>query len=153
MLIYTDLTNSPWNICRARTHWDMYMCVTYAVCRWGWSIRVVKLMLHFPRLVDGWPICCCWSWIWSSAWPCAWGWPSSIDGSLSRRYRKCVFGSCFASSFWTSLSSLAADFGAAVSLSGTVQLTLLIAAMAVTYSDRPENDSVFYFHIWFTRAL
>lgn len=35
----------------------------------------------------------------------------------------------------------------AVSLSGTVQLTLLTAAMAVTYSDRPENDSVFYFHI------
>lgn len=54
----------------------------------------------FSCLVDGLRICCCWSWIWSSAWPCAWGWPSSLDGCSSCRYPECVCGGiCFSSSF------------------------------------------------------
>lgn len=73
-------------------------------------------------LLDGWPICCCWSWISSSAWPCAWGWPSNPDGSWSRRFLKCVSGGIWSSScFWPDRHR------AAPSLSGT--MWLLIAAV------------------------
>lgn len=59
----------------------------------------------FSCLIDGWRIFCCWSWIWSSAWPCAWGWPGSLDGCSSRMYPECVYGALFLSScVWGQLS-------------------------------------------------
>lgn len=131
MLIYADLTNSLSNICWASTRRGMHAhnecCLQVKVINQGYYTDA-----SFSRLVDGSPICCCWSWIWSSAWPCAWGWPSSLGGSLSRRYLECVFAVHLVSDHLC--PHRPQTDRAPVSLSDTTWLTPLIAPMIQLHS-------------------